>query len=77
MSVLKDKNVPFFKRLRELMGYVQNGSHTKITISQDDATGSYIVRVGNYGINQQYYIADSLEEAFEKAFADPKNDPMN
>lgn len=77
MTILKDKNAPFFTRLREMLGYVQNGSDTTIIISQDDATGSYIVRVGQYERTRRSYYADSLEEAFEKAFADPKNDPMD
>jgi hypothetical protein len=32
--------------LRELCGYVADGSHSSVSLSQDDATGAWIVSVG-------------------------------
>lgn len=39
----------FYKQIRALCGYVENGSDTQITISQDDATKEWWVKVGKTG----------------------------
>jgi len=50
--------------LRALLGYVEDGSHDTVTISQDDATKTWAVRVGKYT-----YCADSLDQALTNARA--------
>ncbi len=50
------------KRLRELLGYVEDGSSEVVHIVQDDATKDWIVRVG-----KQTYYGRSLESALEAA----------
>jgi len=42
---LRDK-AEAFDSLREMLGHVANASDRKVTISQDDATGVFIVRAG-------------------------------
>ena len=49
--------------LRELMGYVQNGSETKVSLFQDDATMDFMLRVG-----KKTYWGNSLESVIIKAF---------
>ena len=49
--------------LRELMGYVQNGSEETVYLFQDDATMDYMLRVG-----EKTYWGHSLENVIEKAF---------
>lgn len=49
--------------LRELMGYVENGSETDVKLYQDDATRTYHVKVG-----KEDHWGDTLLEAIEKAY---------
>ena len=49
--------------LRELMGYVQDGSDTTVSLFQDDATMDFMLRVG-----KKTYWGLSLENVIEKAF---------
>ena len=49
--------------LRELMGYVQNGSETKVSLFQDDATMDFMLRVG-----KKTYWGNYLEQVIDKAF---------
>lgn len=51
------------QQLRELCGHVENGTDTKVTIFQDDATKSWYVRVGN--VNNY---AETLPLAVQKAY---------
>lgn len=51
--------------IRELMGFVQNSSETTVRLSQDDATRSFLVAVGDS--NPRTYFGDSLFEAVEAA----------
>lgn len=70
-----DKQQPeetFETKLRKLCGYLANSSETTVTISQDDATKDFIVRVGN-----RLYHGPSMTQAFDAAFADPLNNPFN
>ena len=48
--------------IRELMGYVENGSDTKVSLSQDDATKDFIVNVG-----KDTYYGAGLAEAVNAA----------
>ena len=55
------RNSSCWIKLKELAGYVRNGSDTTIKLFQDDATRSYWIKVGNksnYG--------KSFEEALSK-----------
>lgn len=51
--------------LRNLLGYVENGSDTVVTIFQDDATKDFIVKVGKCT-----YYATTLGEALDEAISD-------
>lgn len=53
------------KGLRKLLGYVQNGSSTTVTLSQDDATSDYCVTVG-----KKTYYASSFNGAIQDAIND-------
>lgn len=57
------KAVHTLKSLRELMGYIQNSSDTMVSLFQDDATMSFMLRVG-----KSTYWGNSLENVIEKAF---------
>jgi hypothetical protein len=49
-----ERNSNRFNTIRELMGYIQDGSHSTVTLYQDDATGCFTISVGNqhdYGSN--------------------------
>lgn len=50
-----------FAKLRAACGYWQNGTETTVTISQDDATRTFIVTVGNIT-----YSGDSLEDCINQ-----------
>lgn len=42
----------YWQKLKRLAGYVANGTDTKITLYQDDATGNFHIKVGerdNFG----------------------------
>lgn len=53
-----------WRELRELLGYVQDGSHTTVSIGQDDATYDWCVTVG-----KKTYYRKSLEAAIDAAVA--------
>lgn len=38
---------PRLKKIRDLMGWVGDGSNTTVTLSQDDATNDFILKVGD------------------------------
>lgn len=56
------KSVETLKSLREIMGYVQNGSDTTVSLFHDDATMDYMISVG-----KKTYWGYSLENVIEKA----------
>jgi len=61
-----------FNSLRKLMGYVQNSSETVVTLSQDDVTKTYVVKVGAdsmFRVKPRSYYGDSLIEAIAAAAA--------
>lgn len=62
---LEQLKVKALDNLKRCLGYVENGTETTVTIYQDDATRSYIVRVGN----RQYW-GESLFQALESAAVD-------
>jgi hypothetical protein len=55
------RNSACWLKLKELAGYVRNASDTTIKMFQDDATRSYIIKVGN----EENY-GRSFEEALSK-----------
>ena len=55
------------KRLRGLMGYVENGSDQAVELFQDDATRDFFVKTGAYRKENSYW-GHSLHEAIQKAF---------
>ena len=55
-----------YRWLREACGYVQDGSSTSVTISQDDATHEWVVRVGDVG-SRHWWHGKSLGEAIDAA----------
>jgi hypothetical protein len=57
------RKVKTLNHLKELMGYVQNGSDETVSLFQDDATMDYMLRVG-----KKTYWGLSLENVIEKAF---------
>ena len=57
------KSVQTLKSLKELMGYVQNGSDETVSLFQDDATMDFMLHVGN-----KTYWGLSLENVIDKAF---------
>lgn len=72
---ITDSDAPFVNRLRILCGYIENATDTVVRVFQDDATREWVVRIGNDAANKWYH-GRSLEQAFEAAFQDPKNDPF-
>ncbi len=53
-----------FNGLRRLMGYVENGSETTVTLFQDDATKDFIIKVGK----REFY-GPSLGQAVDQAIS--------
>ena len=68
---LADPTTPFVERLRILCGYVENATDTTVKVGQDDATRDWFVNVG-----RSHYHGTSMEEAFEQAFQDFRNNPF-
>lgn len=60
------KKAELLDKLRETMGYIQNGTDQVVHIFQDDATRSYMVTVGT-GVNRQGVSAPSFEGSILKA----------
>lgn len=58
---IKAREAEGFRKLRKLMGYVENGSDTTVRLWQDDATRTFHVLVGN-----RNYWGNSLLDALEK-----------
>jgi hypothetical protein len=61
-----------WEKLTALLGYVENGTSEVVTVHQDDATRSYIVKVGPVGMShtsaRKYYDGDTLAKAVDAAF---------
>lgn len=62
----KVRDLESWKILRDLLGHVQDGSAEPVTISQDDATKNWHVRVGS-GMPYKVFYGSSLEEALRQA----------
>jgi hypothetical protein len=60
--------------LQRLMGYVQNGSDTTVSMFQDDATHTYHVKIGRAPLGPTFWgstMRDALQMAIERT---PKED---
>ena len=55
------KNSNCWLKLKQLAGYVQDGSDETVKLFQDDATKSYFVKVGD-----ESHYGSSFEEALSK-----------
>lgn len=64
-------NTDLFTKMRQLAGYVENGTDVSVRFYQDDATRTWHVHVGQRG-----YYADSLEQAVQLAWEDNKPDHL-
>jgi len=54
-------------KIRELMGYIEAGEGTSVSLYQDDATKSYCISVGMSYETRGYYYGSTLAEAVQKA----------
>lgn len=62
------KDAAAFRQVRQLMGYVQDGSDQTVSLFQDDATRSYFVNIGSSATRRRsYYDEHSLHEAINQA----------
>lgn len=64
LAELKRK-ADLFDKLRDLMGYVQNGTDTSVTLFQDDATQWFTVAIGR-SHDRKGESAPGLEQAINK-----------
>ena len=55
------------KMLQALCGYVEDGSSDSVTISQDDATGTWHITVGYSPRRRKSFWGESFDEVFLKA----------
>jgi len=55
------------QQLHRIAGYIEAGEGVAVAFSQDDATKTWLVRVGEDGA---YFTGNTLGEAFEAALAD-------
>ena len=65
------KDAELLEGLRNLCGFVEDGSSEAVTIAQDDATKDWIVRVGGLGSKRWWY-GRSLKEALTSAMQEDK-----
>ena len=61
------RQVKTLNHLEQLMGYIQNGSDETVSLFQDDATMSFIIKTKTYTKENSYW-GRSLHEAIQKAF---------
>lgn len=58
-------------KLRALLGYVEDGSDTSVTIGQDDATKTFYLRIGRPSDPwTKVYYTGSLKGVIDAAFKD-------
>ncbi len=58
--------IDVLKHLRELCGYVENGTSDVVTLFQDDATKAWILKLGTGG-NVRTFSASSIAQVIEGA----------
>lgn len=58
-------------KMRALLGYVEDGSHTPVTIGQDDATMTFYLRIGRPSDPwTKAYHRGSLKGVIDQAYKD-------
>ena len=57
------ENLDPFSKIKTIAGHVSNDSHRTVTLSQDDATRTFHIRVDQYS-----FYGRSWEEAIDKAY---------
>lgn len=61
------------RKLRQILGYVENSSAQVVTLSIDDATCTYILTVRGYGVDakakERRYYGGSLSAVIDAAIA--------
>jgi hypothetical protein len=63
------REIETLAKIRGLLGYVDNGSHTPISMWQDDATKAFHVRIGRPSDPwTKVYAALSLKGAIDEAY---------
>lgn len=60
-----ERAVRRLRMLRKAAGYVENGSNDTVSVSQDDATRDWIIRVGKH-----WWYGPSLEQALDAMAAE-------
>lgn len=65
LVTLANKETSIIEGIRKLMGYIQNGTGTTVSFSQDDATGDFCCTVGKHSS-----YANSLRESVRSALRD-------
>ena len=71
MTDTKPSEISPLAKLRALLGYVEDGSHTPVTIGQDDATMTFYLRIGRPSDPwTKVYHMGSLKGAIDAAFKD-------
>lgn len=73
MNELPSTDSTSIQLIKHLMGYVQNGTDAPINLSQDDATGSYIVTTYNNRNDPQSYVGNDLHGALQMAVFGEQN----
>lgn len=63
-----EQKIETLAKLRGLLGYVEDGSSTSLTISQDDATSDFILSIRFNRDVTKRYSAKSLKGVIDKAF---------
>ncbi len=77
-QALLERDADSFRKLRECCGFVENGSQEPLTISQDDATRGWCIRIGDSyarskGKDRSYH-ADGFYEVIDMAHAVEKQE---
>jgi len=73
-----ERDAEYLRKLRECCGYIQNGTEEALTISQDDATRGWSIRIGDSlarsrGTDRSYH-ADGFYEVIDMAHAVEKQE---
>jgi hypothetical protein len=71
MTDTKASEISPLAKLRALMGYVEDGSQTPVTIGQDDATMTFYLRIGRPSDPwTKVYHMGSLKGVIDQAYRD-------
>lgn len=71
MNVITSNEISPLAKLRALLGYVEDGTDTSVTIGQDDATKVFYLRIGRPSDpwTKVYYMG-SLKGVIDQAYRD-------